>query len=70
MTGLCDAVGVEMADVADAMLAGAAAQLPRLDAGCGGRELPAVDSPGAADGSGGKGNSTSTTYRCVAVLVA
>ncbi len=65
VTGLCDAVGVDMADVADAMLAGAAAQMPRLDAGsAGGDELPAVDSPCAADGSG-KGNSTSTTYRCV-----
>ena len=74
VTGLCDAVGIEMADVhvADAMLAEAAAQLPRVAAGlldspaaaaCG--ELPAVDSLGA--GGSTKGNSATTTYRRVVV---
>ena len=70
MTGLCDAAGVDMADVADVMLAEAAAQLPRDDAaglgdpaaaGDARGELQAVDSP--LTGGSTRGNSASTTFR-------
>ena len=64
MTGLCDAAGLDMAEIADAMLAETAAQLPRVEACEQGdvHEQPAVDSP--AVGGVTKNNAASTAHRC------